>query len=259
MRPAGNHARAVLTLATLVAAYILVERQLSSPIQPNIRTRKALQRPPVGWGIITSFLLLGGTVMASTMWFERLDQTNSGKQLVIEWDNLGHSYQNDEIPYRARTQLRYSKGKRTSCIPSSGTKATAYHFRWDRDRISLFNSIHRPEVCLPSVGLKRVDSIKAITTTTSNGTYIQFHGHQFLSQNRSVFVWFGVWDHTLTLIGLESAPGNRLKHTWERKRAESRQSIELILTGQQSWSEAESSLHEWVSTAIKSIPTTKND
>ncbi len=126
MRPAGNHARAVLTLATLFAAYILVERQLSSPIQPNIRTRKALQRPPVGWGIITSFLLLGGTVMASTMWFERLDQTNSGKQLVIEWDNLGHSYQNDEIPYRARTQLRYSKGKRTSWIPSSGTKATAY-------------------------------------------------------------------------------------------------------------------------------------
>ncbi|NCF87718.1 MAG: hypothetical protein GWQ05_26385 [Verrucomicrobiaceae bacterium] len=143
--------------------------------------------------------------------------------------------------------------------PLQWHKGHCLHFRWDRDRISLFNSIHRPEVCLPSVGLKRVDSIKAITTTTSNGTYIQFHGHQFLSQNRSVFVWFGVWDHTLTLIDLESAPGNRLKHTWERKRVESRQSIELILTGQQSWSEAESSLHEWVSTAIKSIPTTKND
>lgn len=244
----------ILTLCTLVVAYLLLERKLSSPIRLTTKARTPLHRPPVGWGVTASFLLLGGTVMASSMWFDEPDHSETGKQLVIDWETLGHPFEHEEVPYRARTQLRYSKGKRTSWVPAAGTKATAYDFRWDRDRISLFNAIHRPDVCLPSIGLEWVESIKPITVTTRNGTPIKFHGHQFLSKNRPIFVWFGVWDHTLTLIDLESAPRNRLRQTWERKRVESRHSIELILSGQRSWSEAKASLDQWVSTTIKSRP-----
>ena len=247
-----------LTLFLLVAAYLLVERKLSHPIQSTRENRNGLHRQLVGWGAFASFLLLGGTLMASSMWFKQSDRTIFRKKLVIEWENLGHAFTHEEIPYRARTQLRYTEGKRTSWISSEGTKATAYHFRWDRDRISLFNAIHRPEVCLPSVGLKWIESTETINITTSNGTPLSFQGHQFFSHNRPIFVWFGVWDHALKLIDLEGAPGNRLRQTWERKRVESRQSIELILTGQQTWPEAEASLRDWVSTTIKTTSTPTN-
>ena len=138
--------------------------------------------------LVAAFLLLGGTLMASTMWFKQPDRTIFRKKLVIEWENLGHAFTHEEIPYRARTQLRYTESKRTSWISSRSTKATAYHFRWYRDRISLFNAIHRPEVCLPPVGLKLIESTETINTTKSNGTTLSFQGHQSLSHNRPVFV-----------------------------------------------------------------------
>lgn len=240
----------ILTLSLLLLTYLIVERKLSHSTHTNAQNLNRVPGPIAIWGVASSALMLSGTVIASTIWFDTHTDASNIKELVIKWDAIGLPIQREEIPYRARTQLRYSKGSSRSWRTTTGSKVTAYWFRWDRDRISLFNAVHRPEVCLPSVGLQWIESTEPVSVTTSDGAILQFQGHQFTSLGRPIFVWFGVWDQHLSAIELEGTSMNRLRNTWERKRAQSRQSIELILSGHRTWDEAKNFLHQWSATTI---------
>ena len=164
----------------------------------------------------------------------------------------------NEIPYKARTQLRYSKGNSASWETAEGIRCTAYWFHWDQDRVSLFSEVHRPDVCLPSIGLRWIETRPHIEITTQDGTAIQFQGHAFEQRGQPIFVWYGVWDNELTPIDRHSHSGSRLRNTWQRKRVQSRQSIELILHGAHSWPDAEKTLAHWVSSAIKAASKSKH-
>lgn len=243
----------ILTFVLLSVIYSLLERKpTAKTVSSNLQSpsTSTASHPMASWGVVASFFLVGSFVMASEHWFESQEPSLSVRQLEINWSATNPSVIREEVPYRARTLLRYSEGNMSSWQTPKGIHCTAYVFRWDRDRISLFNACHRPEICLPSVGLQLIGSTEPVTVTTSDGTKLVFQGDEFQSLNQRIYVWFGVWDHNLQAIDLDAATGSRLRNTWERKRVQSRQSIELILTNSAGWSEAKTILQAWAERAI---------
>ncbi len=249
-----GHGISLGAVVVLIVASRFVDNWIP-PVAPSQPERRAVagSGAPARWGALASLGVLAGTLIATEAWFQGDRVRLPSRRLAIHWEAgaAPAAVTTGTVPARARTILRYSEGEMLAWQTAQGVDARAYHFRWEADRISLFSLVHRPDICLPTVGLRRAGNRLSHTVTLANGERLTFQGYPFERHGESIFVWFGVWDGDLNEVHESANTGHRLLNTWQRKRVDSRESVELILRGLSSWDEARGFLQTWVRDAVR--------
>lgn len=247
----------VIVLLLLLGAFVFLDRRVDLPLRRWFERSDApvVSRGVPWWGVSVSLFLMASGVLASEIWFAPSEKNALERRVWIDWSAGGSErVERREIPRETRAILRYSQGTRRLWDTPKGIQVQAFAFRWGSDRISLFNSVHRPEVCLPSAGLRPLGAPFEVAVTTRNGEPLHFTGQDFALGGHRLFVWFGLWDEHLNLVDPEERTTERWQRAWERQRVRSRDSLELVLTGAASWQDAERLLREWVGKAVTILP-----
>jgi exosortase len=130
-----------------------------------------------------------------------------------------------------------------------GAQWTMFFFEWmpGTGRSAILARVHRPEICLPAVGLREKGPRGSITVE-ADGFQLTFESLQFAdSRGDMIFVFFCPWEfapgtsgRNVTFTG--STRRDSLERVWRRERWLGQQTLELIVTGYRDRAEAEQAL-----------------
>jgi exosortase/archaeosortase family protein len=130
-----------------------------------------------------------------------------------------------------------------------GGQWTMFFFEWvpGTGRSAILARVHRPEICLPGVGLRETGSRSRITVEAT-GFPLTFDLLEFQdSRGDRIFVFFCPWEfapgtsgRSVTFTG--STRRDSLERVWRRERWLGQQTLELIVTGYRNRVDAEAAL-----------------
>lgn len=130
-----------------------------------------------------------------------------------------------------------------------GGQWTLFFFEWmpGTGRSAILARVHRPEICLPGVGLRETGPRGSINVDVA-GFSLSFETLQFQDPRGGyVFVFFAPWEFAPGTSGRSvSFSGNTrrdsLERVWRRERWLGQQTLELIVTGYQTRADADAAL-----------------
>lgn len=130
-----------------------------------------------------------------TVHYQLRGSTPSGHRLFEISDfNLPSDWTSRPIPHRSRAILRYSEGYSGEGYTNEGDPIKIFLLSWDRNRVSSFVGVHRPEICLPSVGWTLMNHGKTFSVVAQGGP-IDFEVIQFTHHTgHRMVVYFSVVD-----------------------------------------------------------------
>jgi exosortase len=230
---------ACFALVWALAAWLAPHRTL-----PPAST--ALPRPiPVrplaflaGWLV----LVLGGT----EIWY-RLHEGGEKIRWDFAWPASRPDFREVSISEGATELLKYDEG-RAAAWQEGGNVWNAFFFKWNAGpaRSRILARTHRPDICLPAIGLKLDRDLGSITVK-AGGIDIPFRAFTFSSRQQTVHVYFCVWqDRAKGVTAQDKRAGwNRIVGVESVLRGErnlGQQVLELVLVGYESEVEAEADL-----------------
>jgi exosortase len=147
-----------------------------------------------------------------------------------------------EIPDEARKLLKYDAGTTASWQEPDGTQWQAFCFRWRAgDPTARMSALgHRPEYCLTGAG----NELKAYLGTTfipAAGFDLPFRAYVFNDSQQTLYVFFCLWeDDAEKQMGFgRSKYADRLRSVLRGRRGLGQQTLEIVVSGCKSISDAE--------------------
>jgi exosortase len=201
----------------------------------------------------TSVLLIG-----NELWY-RPDVTRIPVP-VRWWVNLptnAPTYQSGTLSAGVRKLLRYDKGVAGSWIGKDGAQWSVFCLRWRAGNPTARTSAlgHRPEYCMVGSGheLKRDFGIQYLE---AHGLRLPFRTYAFDSLAQPLHVFFCLWED-----GAEQQRGfspskyrDRLRATLARRRGLGQQTLEIIVKGFPTMSDAENAVRSQLPRLIRTDP-----
>lgn len=134
-----------------------------------------------------------------------------------------------------------------------GRSWTLFFLEWlpTRSRTALLAQVHRPEVCLPSIGLVEAGARRELRFTVA-GFELAFESLHFRDpRGEDTFVFYCPWEIVPGRGGRNAAfsddtRATSLRRVWNRERVLGQQVAEFIVSGESSRDVAESALREQV-------------
>ena len=173
----------------------------------------------------------------------------------VQWENIPADIVKEPIPEVTQAILRYSTGERVEWEdPQNGHSWIAFFLEWRGRKVSSFASVHNPANCLPAAGLVQEEAYPA-RSWEIEGYVIPWQMFRFRSPLReeSFFVFFAVWDDRASgSFHIAQTAKERLLDAWRGVRINHRQSLELILFGEQNEERAWEELKNWLDQTVVS-------
>jgi hypothetical protein len=139
-----------------------------------------------------------------------------------------------------------------------GAQWALFFFEWKpgTGRSAILARVHRPEICLPGIGLRETGPRESIKVDVE-GTALTFESLQFQDpRNNYVFVYFCPWEfapgtagRSVTFSG-ETRTAS-LERVWRRERWLGQQTLELIVTGYKNRVDAEAALRRELAAIVR--------
>jgi exosortase len=182
-------------------------------------------------GGLTLWLL--GVLGATEMWYYDADESPQA-----HW-RISSPPQSEpvEVPVAVRAQLQCDRISAATWREANGARWLLYFLEWNPGplRARVLARVHRPEVCLSSIGMKLIED-RGFVTVKATGVTLPFHAYTFKQDTRLVFVYFGTWQNRTTR-GRERGPLSESEHVagvqavlW-RERNLGQQVAEVAVTG----------------------------
>ena len=216
---------------------------------PAIQTKYNLPRIGIGW-LSCGFLWMCFIHLGSDLWYKyREGRRAASVEWELRWPATGKSFQFVEVPSEARTILRYTTGKSAKFDWKDGSIWQVYFFRWAPGRSSVqLATMHRPEVCLPAIGYKLVETIDSVSIPVSSIS-IPFSGSLFEGAGTRVFVYRCLWED-FPMVGLtrnenfDMSIEGRLLAAWYGRRNLGQRLLQIAMMGLNNEDEARAQLQQ---------------
>ena len=216
---------------------------------PAVRTEINLSRFGFGW-LSCGLLWMCAIYLGSDLWYKFRDGRRSPSvEWELRWPETGKSFQFVEVPSEARSILRYTSGKSAKFDWNDGSKWQVFFFRWAPGRSSVqLATMHRPEVCLPAIGYKLLDTIDSVSIPVS-AINIPFSGSLFECDGNRVFVYRCLWED-FPVVGLarnqnfDMSISGRLLAAWHGRRNLGQRLLQIAIMGPSNEDEARAQLQQ---------------
>jgi exosortase len=159
-----------------------------------------------------------------------------------------------ELSDKVRRNLRQDAGEAATWQEDQGAKWTAFFFRWNPGPVSSIISArqHRPDICLPAAGLRQVAD-GGVNYFEAGGLSLPFREYTYRSSGATLQVFFCQWEdgteHQAGMWG--SSLADRVRAAVVGRRHLGQQSLEMVLSGYETLSQAEQSLARQLPSIIR--------
>lgn len=214
-------------------------------IQPEIN----LARFRLGW-LCCGLLWMVAIHLGSDLWYKfREGRRSASVEWELRWPESSKSFQFVEVPSEARSILRYTSGKSAKFAWQDGSMWQVFFFRWAPGRSSVqLATMHRPEVCLPAIGYKLVETTESVSIPVSSIS-IPFSGSLFECDGNRVFVYRCLWED-FPVVGLtrnqnfDMSIQGRLLAAWYGRRNLGQRLLQVAIMGLNNEDEARAQLQQ---------------
>ena len=205
------------------------------------------------WKALSLAVLCLLSYPASKWWYQRGTSESETELLIatIDWAQASPEVVLEEIPAGIRSILRYSEGTQAHWPQNEKENWTVYFFTWGEGRISSFADIHNPEICLPSAGFELSGRASPLLWTR-NGLQLTLESYTFTARGQNAHVFFTVWNDNQSeaVIPMSRTAGDRLRAAMRGEKIKGRRSLEIIVTGVDSISEARAQAEAFLDRAM---------
>jgi len=159
------------------------------------------------------------------------------------------------VPSATLKMLFYPEGFSERWITTENHLGQSFYFRWPAGRTSAQAiSMHNPEVCLSSIGMKLKEPLSPMNYTDT-GVTIPFHSWLFDQQGRPVYVFHAIIEDGRggvpdSLVAIDDSPRGRLNATLQARRNRGQRLVEVALWNMSGEEEARAALADYLRGAM---------
>lgn len=236
--PAGYTVLGIcLVLVAILAEWM--RAKFSTP--PAAPAAAAPARPLPRRAAIALVAWLGVVVLATEAWY-----FHPPAKAVPAWTiTAPNGAEEHTLPAPTVEMLACDRSRSASWRSAERAQWTLYFFEWEPRRTAA--PLHRPEVCLPNVGLVEASPRRTLSISAA-GFDLAFESFHFRdAAGTDAFVFFCPWEIAAgsggrSAIAAENPRAESLRRVWRRERDLSRQVAEIVVTGIASRDDAEAAL-----------------
>jgi exosortase len=212
-----------------VAALLLEKRRQEAEAVTVVSSIPAV---PIGFvRVLLTWTVL--VICATEIWFR-----SAPGERPLRWSIVpARNSKIVEIPKWTLEQLQADATTAAAWEDEDGYRWHLYFFRWDAGpiRSRLLARLHRPESCLPSIGMTLSQRRGQVTVQTEQFP-LTFHSYRFEEKGSPLFVYWGVWDDRTTdskRIGTlpNAFASAAFQNVLDRQRNLGQQVVELAVSG----------------------------
>ncbi|HET6406282.1 MAG TPA: exosortase/archaeosortase family protein, partial [Chthoniobacteraceae bacterium] len=239
--PAGYTVFTICLVLTAVAAEILRRRHSVSVTATTSSFANPLPRALGPALCVWATLVFAGT----ELWYRPKQAPHSDLWSITSPENAKPAPVSDT----ALSLLACDRQQTALWKDAQGGEWTMFFFEWKPGdgRSAILARVHRPEICLPGVGLREVGTRGSVEANVE-GFRLRFESLHFQDRRGdSIFVFFCPWEFAPGAEGRNvtfsnSTRRDSLERVWRRERWLGQQTLELIVTGYRDRTEAEAAL-----------------
>ena len=186
--PAGFLILSVCFAVVWVTALFLARSESHPAMGPS----PALARPlPAGFATGLSLWMLS-TIVAVELWFHEGGEPPESPWSLLPPDGSVPI----QIGEEAARQLQCDQSSAVAWREGDGSDWLMYFLEWRPGpiRSRVLARIHRPDICLSSVGLKLIAD-RGMVPVEAAGFTLVFHAYAFEQDGRPLFVYYGIWQN----------------------------------------------------------------
>lgn len=245
----------VLTFGSIFGvAYVW--RRTAPPLSQHSRTSSNI---PYNRLMLLPMMVLGIAMVGTECWF-RFHESNVSA--AWRWSLYPRheipGVTRVEVPQKTLKMLFYPEGFSEKWVAGHGEGGQVFYFRWAPGRTSQQAvSMHNPEVCLASIGMKMKASLPPYSFT-SNGITVPFRSWLFEQNGNPVYVFHAmlqegaVNDLGSTLV--DDSPSARVRATLQGRRNRGQRMVEVAFWNLSNDSSARQALDRYLSQALIADP-----
>jgi exosortase len=163
----------------------------------------------------------------------------------------------ESIDADALAMLKFDQGAGWRWHDTDGLQWIGFHFRWypgpARSRMLL--SMHRPDICLPAVGLRLQEDRGTVNARVSNGLEIPFHAYRFATASGPLFVYYTLYRNGAPILaGGESVRRACFRAVADRQKSLDQEVLQLAVLGCDTADAADAALRKISSTLLREAP-----
>jgi exosortase len=223
-----------------------------NPLPPGNRRARS-----VSWSFLAALgIWLVIMEVGVAMWY-RSDPSHklTAARWNVQWPVNAEAYRTVPIGDTAQSLLRYNEGGGALWRTDAGHIFNMFFFRWLPGRTAaLFVRVHRPDVCLPAIGMT-LRSESKIRIFTINNIQLPVRAYTFDDKGTPVHVFYCYWDGSVNTdkvaTGEDWSPSGRLSAVWNGKRNVGAQTLEIAVWGYKDDADAEKALVDQLGNVLR--------
>ena len=218
-----------------VMAFAYRWKGAAAPSRPHAgKARDVIPRGGSPAVFLPAACLLIAAIVGTELWY-RMHESESTD--VRKWSlhpvGREHGASRVIIPQQTLKMLFYPEGFSERWLIGDHAGAQSFYFRWPAGRTSLqASAMHRPEVCLASIGMRLVSTLPP-RTHSSGGTTIPFRAWLFEQKGIPVHVFQALLEegsgHAAASRELDESASGRLRAVAEGRRNRGQRMIEVAV------------------------------
>ncbi len=259
---AGISVLVIVFVGLLVLNGWLERPQVGKPVATGDRRADGARTIP-GWSAVAILVWLLTVEAGTSAWYrlhERGRVFRPSWTVALPVDAPG--YKPLPVDDVSRSLLRYDVGLSARWhTPDAdgagpGGDCTLFFFRWEPGRTSAtLAAMHQPTTCLPASGLTQIADGGVLSMPGPGGVTLPVHAYEFQLKRQHLFVYYVVWQdqtgYDLPDAGTALGVRDRLGAVWRGQRNLGQQTLEVVLTGPASASQAAAAAQEQIERVVR--------
>jgi exosortase len=202
---------------------------------PAARTPGPARPLPRLWAVAVVFWLVGVEATVEAWYRTREADLIENPSWTLAWPVGDPAYAPIEITEKVQAILRCSASRGVAWSDAAGHRWQGFLLRWEPGKNSAqLAKGHRPEICLPGVGLKLREELEACAVA-AGGLTLRFRHYVFDGGAGPIHVFYGLWDDLSSPVAPALTEDGSLRSRLEAvrfgKRHQGQQVVELALSG----------------------------
>ena len=209
---------------------------------------------PIPYTIISSALLLL-SIFTANLWYQfRGIDLSKASNWDILWSSGASNVKFHKISTGIQNTLFYDEGVMASW-ETPNAAFLAYFFEWDSPEAGQLAGFHNPELCLPAVGWRLTHKGEDFYWVKNSVTLI-FNSYIFSTENSEIFVFNCQWDYGAYPYHQKSNKTytDRFKDAWLADKKIGKKTLEIIIAGPTSLTQAERELQNFLNNTVSVMP-----
>jgi exosortase/archaeosortase family protein len=250
---------AVLAISTValwsVASAVRTHHPCVTAAAEEDPSRRSILQPWPRAFLMGLGLWVMAVAVAVEVWYGTAPSVAAAPMWNVEWPKQAMDFREEPIPESTHEILGNTEGKHALWMDENGVQWSGYFLRWAASQNGYnLAQVHQPQNCLSAVGMNLVED-DGVRIYTVQGLRIPFRCFLFQEGERSVRVWFTLWDDdtggSLRIVEPEITWAMRVGAVARRRRHFGEESLEIAMIGSEPFPSADTAFGQLLEAAVR--------